>query len=165
MSSHPFASLMSDSLPDPIRQAAILISPAHADDLERRLKRDIIDSIGRIKPAVVVDVDFEADVMSGRLFTALPAPLQGIAIARTEGALAFYNRVGWNPLFLHAPLHRCIVDEAHLETLARRYHARHLHDLAYVHPKHFEKLLGKSAAARLWEELKRFALIDRADSN
>lgn len=148
---------MSETLPDPIRQAAVLISETDADAIERRLKGDIIASIGRIKPAMVADIDFEADVMSGKLFVMLPAPLQGIAIARTEGCLAFYNRVGWHPDFLHAPLSSCIADVSQRDTLARRYHARHLHDLAYVHPKHFVKLLGKPGAASLWEALKRFA--------
>jgi len=44
-----------------------------------------------------------------------------------------------------------------MEPLVERYHARNLHDLAYVHPKHFEKMLGKSGAASLWESLKRFS--------
>lgn len=148
---------MSEPLPDPIRQAAGLISNDDADAIERRLKSDIVTSIGRIKPAYVADVDFETEVMSGRLFTTLPAPLQGIAIARTEGAIAFYNRVGWHPDFLHTALDSCIDDEAHRSTLRQRYHARHLHDLAYVHPRHLEKLLGKTGAASLWERLKRFA--------
>ena len=148
---------MSDPLPDPIRHAAQLISESSAVDLERRLKHDIVTSIGRIKPAFTREIDFEADVMSGTLFATLPAPLQGIAIARTEGALAFYNRVGWHPAFLDAELDQCVTDAAHRDALARRFHARTLHDLAYVHPKHFEKLLGKAQTAQLWETLKRFA--------
>jgi len=35
-----------------------------------------------------------------------------------------------------------------------------MHDLAYVHPKHFEKMLGKAGAASLWESLRRFVELD-----
>ena len=31
-----------------------------------------------------------------------------------------------------------------------------MHDLSYVHPKHFEKIFGKTGAAKLWEDLKRY---------
>ena len=147
------------AVPDPLRRAAELVAgtddgAAGADALERRLKRDALRSIGRIKPAAVEGVDFEADVLGGDFFAGLPAPLQGIAIARTEGVLAFYHRVGWTPRFLGASLEGTVPDEG-LEPLRARYHATDLHDLAYVHPKHFEKMLGKPGAAALWETLKR----------
>lgn len=141
---------------DPIRHAALLVSPDAPDDLERRIKSDVFTSISRIKPASTANVDFESSVMSGEFFETLPPPLQGIAIARTEGVMAFYNRVGWNPAFLDAPLEACVPEDG-LEPLKQRYHAKTLHDLAYVHPKHFEKMLGKAPAASLWETLKRFA--------
>lgn len=141
---------------DPIRHAATLISPDAPDSLERRIKLDVFRSISRIKPAVTQAVNFDSQVMSGEFFDTLSPPLQGIAIARTEGVMAFYNRVGWNSSFLDASLESC-VPEAGLEPLRSRYHARTLHDLAYVHPKHFEKMLGKTGAAVLWESLKRFA--------
>lgn len=141
---------------DPIRHAAILVSPDAPDKLERRIKLDVFRSISRIKPAVTEAVDFEDSVMSGAFFETLSPPLQGIAIARTEGVMAFYNRVGWNPSFLDTDLETC-VPEAGLEPLRQRYHAETLHDLAYVHPKHFVKMLGKADAAALWETLKRFA--------
>lgn len=147
---------MNTPIPDPIRKAATLVSAESADALETRIKRDVFESIARIKPDVVAGVDFETDIMSGSFFEHLSPPLQGIAIARTEGVLAFYNRVGWSPAFLEAPLESC-VPEAALASLRDRYHARTLHDLAYVHPKHFEKMLGKAEAASLWESLKRFA--------
>lgn len=147
---------MNETIPDPIKAAARLISPESADELERRLKNDIFASITRIKPSTTHNIDFESHVMDGQFFEQLSAPLQGIAIARTEGALAFYNRVGWHVKFLDAKLSVC-VPEAGLETLANRYHARTLHDLCYVHPKHFEKMLGKLEAAALWEALKRFS--------
>lgn len=151
-----------DATVDPIRRAAALITGDQTDDtLERRLKQDAFRSIGRIKPARVDGVDFERDVMSGRFFEGLPAPLQGIAIARTEGALAFYNRVGWHPAFLGAALELCVPTEG-IEPLAVRYHARDLHDLAYVHPRHFEKLLGRAETATLWEALKRFPMAARS---
>jgi len=141
---------------DPIRHAAILVCPDAPENLERRIKLDVFQSISRIKPGVTDAVDFDTSVMSGEFFETLSPPLQGIAIARTEGVMAFYNRVGWNPAFLDAPLESC-VPEAGLEPLRQRYHAKSLHDLAYVHPKHFEKMLGKVDAATLWETLKRFA--------
>jgi hypothetical protein len=141
---------------DPIRHAAILVSPDAPDTLERRIKLDVFRSISRIKPAVTEAVDFDISVMSGDFFETLSPPLQGIAIARTEGVMAFYNRVGWNPAFLDTPLESCVPEEG-LEPLRQRYHAQTLHDLAYVHPKHFEKMLGKADAAALWETLKRFA--------
>ena len=87
---------MNASIPDPIKTAAQLVSPESADSLEHRIKRDVFDSIARIKPDVTAKVDFETDVMGGGFFETLPPPLQGIAIARTEGVLAFYNRVGWH---------------------------------------------------------------------
>lgn len=146
---------MSASIPDPIRHAASLVCPTAPDALERRIKRDVFDSIGRIKPASTAGVDFDTNVMAGDFFEQLPPPLQGIAIARTEGVLAFYNRVGWDPKFLTAPLDTCVPKEAQAP-LIQRYHAKTLHDLAYVHPKHFEKILGKVDAAELWETLKRF---------
>ena len=146
---------MASSIPDPIRVAATLVSPESPEALERRIKCDVFDSITRIKPAVTAGIDFEQDVMQGQFFETLPPPLQGIAIARTEGVLAFYNRVGWHPAFLDAALAACVPEEG-IEPLRQRYHAKTLHDLAYVHPKHFEKMLGKSGAASLWESIKRF---------
>ncbi|MBX2838110.1 MAG: hypothetical protein KTR35_14730 [Gammaproteobacteria bacterium] len=144
------------SLPDPIRRAAELVTgDDNAVDLERRLKLDIFSSIGRIKPALTDNVDFEKEVLDGSFFADLPASLQGIAIARCEGTLAFYQRVGWQPNYLDTPLHICVPETAR-EPLQQRYHANTLHDLAYVHPKHFEKMLGKAQAAQLWETLKRF---------
>ncbi len=139
-----------------MRQAAQLIAEHDSDALERRIKLDAFTSIGRIKPATIADVDFESDVLKGNFFAELPAALQGIAIARTEGMLAFYNRVGWNAAFMGAELNRCVPEHG-IDTLQTRYHARDLHDLAYVHPRHFEKILGKADAATLWESLKRFA--------
>lgn len=146
---------MNSPIPDPIRHAALLICPDAPDALEERIKRDVFESIARIKPDVTKDIDFSSEVMSGKFFEHLSAPLQGIAIARTEGVLAFYNRVGWAPAYLEAELESC-VPSAGLEPLQQRYHAKTLHDLAYVHPKHFEKMLGKAEAASLWETLKRF---------
>lgn len=146
---------MNESIPDPIRAAAHLVNPDTPEALERRMKQDIFNSIARIKPEVAAMADFEKDVMSGQFFEGLSPPLQGIAIARTEGVLAFYNRVGWHPDFLDAPLSPCVPPEG-IQDLQERYHARTLHDLAYVHPKHFEKMLGKSGAASLWETIKRF---------
>lgn len=147
---------MNTDIQDPVRRTAELINEASADQLEIRLKQDIFASIGRIKPAMTKNVDFETEVMSGSFFQALPAPLQGIAIARCEGTLAFYNRVGWHEKFLSTDLDVCVPVEG-IEPLVERYHARNLHDLAYVHPKHFEKILGKPGAASLWESLKRFS--------
>lgn len=146
---------MSSEAIDPVQRTAELINPASPELLERRLKKDIFASIERIKPSATSNVDFEADVMSGTFFESLSAPLQGIAIARCEGALAFYNRVGWHDQYLNTSLKGCVPDEA-LEPLTLRYHASTLHDLAYVHPKHFEKMMGKPGAASLWETLKRF---------
>ncbi|MGQ7845384.1 hypothetical protein ACUNV4_12955 [Granulosicoccus sp. 3-233] len=147
---------MNTSIPDPIRQAAILVSPETPEALEKRIKHDIFASISRIKPEIAANADFDVDVMSGAFFEQLSPPLQGIAIARTEGVLAFYNRVGWSTAFLEAPLETCVPDTG-LAPLRERFHAQTLHDLAYVHPKHFEKMLGKAEAASLWESLKRFA--------
>lgn len=147
---------MSSDTIDPVRRTAELINAASPDQLERRLKKDIFASIGRIKPAITKSVDFEADVMNGTFFDSLPAPLQGIAIARCEGALAFYNRVGWHERYLDTELSVCVPAEA-IEPLTQRYHASTMHDLAYVHPKHFEKMMGKPGAASLWESLKRFS--------
>ena len=147
---------MTSAIPDPIRAAAGLVSPESPEALERRIKQDVFNSIARIKPAATAGVDFDKQVMQGDFFEGLPPPLQGIAIARTEGVLAFYNRVGWSPVFLDTALKSCVPDEG-LQPLKERYHANTLHDLAYVHPKHFEKMLGKAGAAALWEELKRFS--------
>lgn len=147
---------MAEPILDPIRRAAEIVDADNPAPLEHRLKTDIFNSIQRIKPAEVQAVDLQKDVLNGDFFARLPPALQGIAIARTEGALAFYNRVGWHPEFLTAELELCVPDEG-LQPLAQRYHAKTLHDLAYVHPKHFEKILGKAGAAALWETLKRFA--------
>ncbi len=149
-------SKMNTEVHDPVRRTAELICPESPDELEVRLKTDIFSSIGRIKPAVIAKVDFDTEVMSGQFFADLPAPLQGIAIARCEGALAFYNRVGWHKEYLTTELSICVPAEG-IEPLSERYHAKTLHDLAYVHPKHFEKMLGKPGAASLWESLKRFS--------
>ena len=151
---------MSDEIPDPIRRAAELISGPSGDDgdtdaLEYRLKKDIFTSIGRIKPKLVEGVDFDNEVANTDYFASLTAPLQGIAISRCEGALAFYNRIGWHKDLLDAPLDRCVPDEG-IPVLNERYHASTLHDLAYVHPKHFAKMLGKAGSASLWETLKRY---------
>ncbi len=147
---------MTEEVIDPVRRTAELINPASPEQLERRLKQDIFASIGRVKPSTTQNVDFESSVMSGAFFESLPAPLQGIAIARCEGALAFYNRVGWREQYLHTELSACVPEEA-IEPLTQRYHAKTLHDLSYVHPKHFEKMIGKPGAASLWESLKRFS--------
>ena len=150
---------MRPTTPDPLRRAAEIVTGGaggDADALEARLKRDAFASIGRIKPAATAQADFARDALEGDFFAALPPPLQGIAIARSEGMLAFYNRVGWRRAFLDEPLAGHVPEEG-LEPLAERYHARTLHDLAYVHPKHFERMLGKAGAASLWERLGRFA--------
>ena len=154
---------MNTPLADPLRRAAELVTAApgdvraaDVDALEARLKGDAFASIARIKPAATDGVDFDGDVLRGNFFARLPPPLQGIAIARSEGMLAFYNRVGWRRAFLDEPLAAHVPEEG-LAPLAERYHARTLHDLAYVHPKHFEKMLGKAGAASLWERLGRFA--------
>lgn len=142
---------------DPVREAAKLIAPDGHQALERRLKQDIFTSIKRIKPGVTEGVDFDTTVMSGEFFNQLNAPLQGMAIARIEGALAFYNRVGWHPDFLLTPLTHVVDQQVDgYDALTTRLHVTTLHDLAYVHPKHFEKALGKAQAAALWESLKRF---------
>ena len=149
---------MDTSIPDPLRRAAEIVAggdEADADALERRLKRDAFTSVSRIKPASADGVDFERDVLRGDFFARQPPPLQGIAIARSEGMLAFYHRVGWRRAFLEEPLAGHVPEEG-LAPLAERYHARTLHDLCYVHPKHFERLLGKAGAASLWERLGRF---------
>lgn len=153
---------MSADPKDPIGQAAQFVTSkansahfeAETAELTLRLKRDIFTSIQRIKPSLTESVDFDQDVVNGDFFEQLPAPLQGIAIARCEGVLAFYNRIGWHLSLLDAPLSVCVPEEG-LEPLAQRYHASTLHDLAYVHPKHFEKMLGKAGSAALWETLKR----------
>ncbi len=155
--SQPEPQSQTPNILDPVREAARLIAPDNPTALERRLKRDIFTSIQRIKPAVAADVDFETDVMSGQFFDGLNAPLQGMAIARIEGALAFYNRVGWHPDFLTTPLTQIVAADAPgYEALANKLHVSTLHDLGYVHPKHFVKALGKAEAASLWESLKRF---------
>lgn len=141
---------------DPIKHGAKLIAGDEHAELERRLKTDIFSSLCRIKPELKQH-DFETEIMSGELFPNLAAPLQGIAIARVEGALAFYNRVGWSPEFIGASLQTCIDDAEKQEILATRYHATDMHDLAYVHPKHFEKIFGKVGAASLWERIKAFS--------
>ena len=150
---------MTDEPLDPIRRTAELVTAqaqnrSEAAELERRLKLDIFNSIGRIKPNLIADVDFDKEVVNGEFFSALSAPLQGIAIARCEGALAFYNRIGWHPSLLTESLDECIPKDGQ-QPLTERYHATTLHDLAYVHPKHFEKMLGKSGSASMWETLKR----------
>lgn len=150
---------MSTATNDPLRRSAELVAgdsgPA-VDALERRLKRNAFDSIGRVKPQAIEGRDFETEAMPGSFFEDLSPPLQGIAIARSEGMLAFYNRVGWHPDFLDEPLDGHVPEEG-LQPLTERYHARTLHDLGYVHPKHFEKMLGKAGAAALWENLGRYA--------
>ena len=150
---------MSTATNDPLRHSAELVAgvsgPA-VDALERRLKRNAFDSIGRVKPAAIEGRDFETEAMPGDFFAELSPPLQGIAIARSEGMLAFYNRVGWHPAFLDEPLDGHVPEDG-LQPLTTRYHARTLHDLGYVHPKHFEKMLGKAGAAALWENLGRYA--------
>jgi len=153
---------MTDDSIDPIGQTARFVTAkvskadqeAETYELELRLKRDIFNSIQRIKPSITSSVDFDKDVVNGDFFAQLSAPLQGIAIARCEGALAFYNRIGWHQSLLNTPLNTCVPEEG-LDPLSQRYHANTLHDLAYVHPKHFEKMLGKAGSAALWETLKR----------
>jgi len=109
------------TLMDPIRRTAELIcvenpesstSSGSSIELETRLKQDIFNSIARIKPDMTRDVDFDKEVMSGDFFTSLSPPLQGIAIARCEGTLAFYNRVGWHPNFLEAALDMVLPEDA-----------------------------------------------------
>lgn len=138
---------------DPIKEGAKIIAPENFQALEYRLKSDIFNSLCRIKPDLRAH-DFDTEIMQGTLIPTLSAPLQGIAIARVEGALSFYNRVGWHPRFLDDPLEAVVDDPSAATTLQQRYHARTLHDLAYVHPKHFEKIFGKTGAPRLWERLK-----------
>lgn len=144
------------TLIDPVQRTAELICSENPLDLETRLKQDIFNSIARIKPGTTENVDFEQEVMSGVFFSTLSPPLQGIAIARCEGTLAFYNRVGWHPDFLTETLNTVVPEES-IGTFEGTYHARSLHDLAYVHPKHFEKILGKAGAASLWERLKQYS--------
>lgn len=145
----------SEDVLDPIRDGARIVAGADSASLERRLKTDIFNSMCRIKPELKAH-DFETEIMTGSLLPTLSAPLQGIAIARVEGALAFYNRVGWHPQFLEDRLESTLAEGEELTTLKQRYHAATMHDLSYVHPKHFEKIFGKTGAAKLWEDLKRY---------
>jgi len=54
---------MTSTIPDPIRAAAKLVSPADYTPLERRIKQDVFASIARIKPDATKSVDFEQQVL------------------------------------------------------------------------------------------------------
>lgn len=148
---------MTAEIPDPIAKAAQIICGKTHKVLEERLKTDIVASISRVKPDQVHGPDFDQKVKDGTFFAELSAPLQGIAIAKIEGALAFYNRISWNESFLSEDVENHLKPDE-LTALRKRYHTTTLHDLAYVHPKHFEKALGKVEAAKLWEKLRNLAL-------
>lgn len=141
---------------DPIKQTAVRIAGSDHTGLEHRLKRDMFDAICRVKPAVAEGVSIEDEVLSGTFFEQLTPALQGIAVAKLENSIFFYDKVGWNELFLSTTLESTLT-EFQISKILSKTQPKSLHDLAYISYKHIEKLMGKTESASYWERLKAVA--------
>ncbi len=138
---------------DPIKQTATRIAGQPNIDLEHRLKRDMFTAIGRVKPEVTKDVSIEEEVLTGTFFEMLKPALQGIAVAKLQNSIAFYDRVGWDESFLTRPLEGSL-SEFQINKILEKVKPASLHDLAYISQKHIEKMMGKTESASYWESLK-----------
>ncbi len=138
---------------DPIKQTAIRIAGTENTELEHRLKRDMYASICKIKPQAAEGVSIEDDVLTGSFFEKLNPALQGIAVAKLENSIFFYDKIGWNETFLTKELQGTLTD-FHISKIFEKAQPETLHDLAYISYKHIEKMMGKTESARYWEQLK-----------
>ncbi len=142
---------------DPIKDTATRIVGQPHETLERRLKIDMYNSIINVKPALAENVSIEDDVMTGKFFVHLPSALQGIAVAKLENSISFYDRIGWKDAYLELPLEHALT-EFQVSKINERLTLSNLHELAYVSHKHVEKMLGKIESSKLWEQLKTLKL-------
>ncbi len=138
---------------DPIQQTATRIAGQANIELEHRLKRDMFTAISRVKPEVTKDVSIEDEVLTGTFFETLKPALQGIAVAKLQNSIAFYDRVGWDESFLTRPLEGSLSD-FQISKILEKIKPNSLHDLAYISHKHIEKMMGKTESASYWESLK-----------
>lgn len=141
---------------DPIQQTAVRIAGSDHTGLEHRLKQDMFDAICRVKPAVAEGVSIENDVLTGTFFEQLTPALQGIAVAKLENSIFFYDKIGWNESFLNTSLESTLT-EFQIGKIHEKTQPKSLHDLAYISYKHIEKLMGKTESASYWERLKSVA--------
>lgn len=138
---------------DPIQQTAIRIAGAPHTDLEHRLKQDMFAAIGRVKPQAIEGVSLEDEVLTGKFFEKLTPALQGVAVAKLENSIFFYDRIGWNEVFLTRTLEGVLTD-FQISKILEKTKPNSLHDLAYISYKHVEKMMGKTESASYWEKLK-----------
>ena len=138
---------------DPIKQTATRIAGVENLELEHRLKKDMFTSICGVKPELAEGVSIEEDVLTGKFFETLKPSLQGIAVAKLQNSIFFYDRVGWDESFLtRTP--EGILSEFQLSKIQEKTKPACLHDLAYISYKHIEKMVGKTESASYWENLK-----------
>ncbi len=142
-----------ENKPDPIQQTATRIAGEPCIELEHRLKRDMFNAIVKVKPDVAQDVSIENDVLTGAFFETLKPALQGIAVAKLENSIFFYDRVGWDILFLDRALEG-VLSDFQISKILEKVNPNSLHDLAYISYKHVDKMMGKTEAASYWERLK-----------
>ena len=138
---------------DPIQQTAIRIAGSLHTELEHRLKHDMFAAISKVKPQVAEGVSIEDDVLTGKFFETLKPSLQGIAVAKLENAIFFYDKVGWSESFMSADLQSALT-EFHISKVKEKAQPKTLHDLAYISYKHIDKMMGKTESASYWENLK-----------
>jgi len=138
---------------DPIKQTARRITGVDHLALEHRLKKDMFESVCRVKPKLADDVSIDDDVLSGKFFETLSPSLQGIAVAKLENSIFFYDRVGWHELFLESALEGILTD-FQISKILEKAKPNSLHDLAYISYKHIEKMMGKTEAENYWDNLK-----------
>lgn len=138
---------------DPIQQTARRIAGTDNIELEHRLKRDMYAAICKIKPQAAEGVSIEDDVLTGKFFEILNPALQGIAVAKLENSIFFYDKIGWSESFLTKELQGTLTD-FHISKINEKAKPDTLHDLAYISYKHIDKMMGKTESARYWEQLK-----------
>lgn len=138
---------------DPIQQTAQRIAGKPNVTLEQRLKQDMFDAICRVKPQLAEGVSIEKDVMTGQFFEKLAPSQQGIAVAKLENSIFFYDRVGWHESFLTTTLDG-VLSDFQISKIREKINPESLHELAYISYKHIDKMMGKTEAASYWEKLK-----------
>jgi len=138
---------------DPIKQTATRIAGAENLELEHRLKKDMFASICGVKPELAEGVSIEDDVLTGNFFETLKPSLQGVAVAKLQNSIFFYDRVGWDESFLSRSPEGVLTD-FQISKIEEKTKPGSLHDLAYISYKHIEKMVGKTESASYWEKLK-----------
>ena len=141
---------MSTEIQDPISETARLAGGGAL--LSERMRRDLLEVVSKLKPALTERKDLQQSVDDGSFFAELSPPLQGVCQLRLECALAFYNRVGWRDDFIDLGP-GVVLSQEQIASVREKHPLESVHDLCYLPPKHLEKMIGKEDVPLLFERL------------